>query len=65
MKEIKEGNVYNVETVSNPNVADQSAYGLKIWNREMRKQLGAHLARNKETPERIKQIIDATFGSNI
>ena len=64
MKKINEGNLYNVETATNPSASDQTEYGLKIWNKEMRKQLGQHLARNNETPDRIKQIIATTFGSD-
>jgi hypothetical protein len=58
MKQVSEGNVYNMETsYMGPN---RSKVGLQNWSTEVRKQLMQHLS--DKSPEEVEKIIKATFG---
>ena len=64
MKQIKEGNLYNVEqTVSKKDGSNVSKTGLDEWNKEVRKQLMQKL--KSYSPEQIDLIIKTTFGDTI
>ncbi len=64
MKKLKEGNLYNVQQAVTPGLGTNvSKVGLAAWNREMRKQLMQKL--KNYAPDKVQQIIDATFGENI
>jgi hypothetical protein len=58
MKDIKEGNLYNVET-SKPAINRSSE--LKDVNRVMMDQFWQAMARQNVTPEKAKEIVKTTF----
>ena len=60
MKKLIEGNVYNVQQVSALK-PDSSKTGLDQWTSEMRKQVMEKL--RGYAPEKVDQIIKATFGN--
>jgi hypothetical protein len=60
MKDIKEGNVYNVET-SKPAINRSSE--LKDVNRVMMDQFWQAMARQNVTPEKAKEIVKTTFAN--
>jgi hypothetical protein len=59
MKDINEGNVYNVET-SKPNANRSSE--LKDVTKVMMDQFWQAMARQNVTPKKAKEIIKTTFG---
>jgi predicted urease superfamily metal-dependent hydrolase len=57
MKQVSEGNVYNMETdYMGPN---RSKVGIQDWSTEVRKQLMQHLS--AKSPEEVEKIIKTTF----
>ena len=61
MKQVSEGNVYNMETAYlGPN---RSKIGIQNWSKEVRRQLMQHLS--DKSPEEIEKIIKATFGNTL
>lgn len=61
MKQVSEGNVYNMETAYlGPN---RSKIGIQNWSREVRRQLMQHLS--DKSPEEVEKIIKATFGNTL
>ena len=61
MKQVSEGNVYNMETAYlGP---DRSKVGIQNWSKEVRRQLMQHLS--DKSPEEIEKIIKATFGNTL
>lgn len=61
MKQVSEGNVYNMETAyAGPN---RSKTGLQSWSKEVRRQLMQHLS--DKSPEEVEKIIKATFGDTL
>lgn len=62
MKDIKEGNVYNVET-SKPAINRSSE--LKDVNDVMMDQFWQAMARQNVSPEKAKEIVKTTFSKNL
>lgn len=61
MKQISEGNVYNMETAYiGPN---RSKIGIQNWSKEVRRQMMQHLS--NKSPEEVEKIIKATFGNTL
>lgn len=58
MKQVSEGNVYNIETAYNG--PDRSKVGIQDWSKEVRRQLMQHLS--DKSPQEIEEIIKSTFG---
>ena len=62
MKNIREGNLYNIETEISGTI-NPSESGLEAWKKEVRKQLLQSLLRQK-TPN-IENAIAAIFGETL
>lgn len=61
MKQVSEGNVYNMETAYiGPN---RSKIGIQNWSKEVRRQMMQHLS--DKSPEEVEKIIKATFGNTL
>ena len=64
MKQIKEGNVYNVQqAVTKKDGSNVSKIGLDAWNEAVRKELRQKL--RGYSAEQIEKIIKSTFGNSL
>ena len=61
MKQVSEGNVYNMETAYlGPN---RSKISIQNWSKEVRRQLMQHLS--DKLSEEVEKIIKTTFGDTL
>jgi hypothetical protein len=64
MKQIKEGNVYNVQqVVTKADASNVSGRGIKQWTDAVRKELMEKL--RGYSPEQVDKIIKTTFGDTL